>query len=636
MQQTEQQLKQTMSAIGAALGDNFEAARQSAQLSMKMYRHLLGGMPALNGVVGADDIPQITAGSLVLNGNLSYLEQIQAVIGADPAVMVLHRGNFVRVATLLKDKEGKSQIGVPLANEGPEAKALAAGETYFGMVNRSGRFYMSIFEPVKDGSGKVVGAISVRIGLDKMLDRMKKSVGSLKIGETGYAYVMIPGKEPAETVMLVHPALAGKQVGEVNNPLLNKVVGDLVKMGDGILYYDWVDGKTGREGSKVAAVATIPSAGWVVGAGSWSDEFTAPALGMRNILIIAALLGAILTVVLVSWVASRGLLPITRLVDAVERMGQGNLAAVFKFDAHSRNEVDRLAQALETMRQGVGNVISRIGDTSRSLNTAAQQMEDNAGQVFDGSRVQSESAAALASEVQQLSVSIAQVNEGASQAESLSRAAREGAQQGSGRASQVTGEITEVEGEIAETAHVVSQLGNRTSDISRVVDLIKDIAEQTNLLALNAAIEAARAGESGRGFAVVADEVRKLAERTTVSASEIGTAIGAVQSESGDVVTRIEQLVQRMQQVVKAVELAGQGLTEIETQSSQALNAVTVIASGTREQNEASQSIAGGVEDMAKLSERNRSVSEQSREAAVNLGRLAVELDGMVARFTLS
>lgn len=54
----------------------------------------------------------------------------------------------------------------------------------------------------------------------------------------------------------------------------------------------------------------------------------------------------------------------------------------------------------------------------------------------------------------------------------------------------------------------VDSLIQKTREIGRIVDTIKEISYKTNLLALNAAIEAARAGENGRGFAVVADEVR--------------------------------------------------------------------------------------------------------------------------------
>src|SRR5439155_3161597 len=68
--------------------------------------------------------------------------------------------------------------------------------------------------------------------------------------------------------------------------------------------------------------------------------------------------------------------------------------------------------------------------------------------------------------------------------------------------------------QVGEISGRIGELNERTQQIARITDTVKDLADQSNMLALNAAIEAVRSGEHGKGFAVVAREIRSLADQS--------------------------------------------------------------------------------------------------------------------------
>ncbi len=88
--------------------------------------------------------------------------------------------------------------------------------------------------------------------------------------------------------------------------------------------------------------------------------------------------------------------------------------------------------------------------------------------------------------------------------------------------------VTRIATKADESRVLIGELGVAGEEIVGVVDTITNLAQQTNLLALNATIESARAGDAGKGFAVVANEVKDLAQRTGLSASDIGAIVDRV------------------------------------------------------------------------------------------------------------
>jgi methyl-accepting chemotaxis protein len=168
---------------------------------------------------------------------------------------------------------------------------------------------------------------------------------------------------------------------------------------------------------------------------------------------------------------------------------------------------------------------------------------------------------------------------GASRAYHISSETERFAEHGTQVIHETASEMRRIAENIGASARLVGQLGDRSEQITAIVNTIRGIADQTNLLALNAAIEAARAGDQGRGFAVVADEVRQLAGRTSRSTAEIAEMIGLSLSETRDAVASMSATQEGAQRGVSLADQAGSVILQIRTSTSDAVQAVSMFAS---------------------------------------------------------
>ena len=169
-------------------------------------------------------------------------------------------------------------------------------------------------------------------------------------------------------------------------------------------------------------------------------------------------------------------------------------------------------------------------------------------------------------------------NQSAAQAWQISVDTREVAQQGTQVIAQAAEQMRDIASNIDESALMLAKLGERSEQITGIVNTIGGIAQQTNLLALNAAIEAARAGEMGRGFAVVADEVRQLAGRTSGSTAQISQMIEAMVGETRQAISSMETTRARAGSSVQLADEAGQVIVRIHEGTGRAVEAVSSFA----------------------------------------------------------
>nr|WP_097304726.1 methyl-accepting chemotaxis protein [Pseudomonas chlororaphis] len=184
----------------------------------------------------------------------------------------------------------------------------------------------------------------------------------------------------------------------------------------------------------------------------------------------------------------------------------------------------------------------------------------------------------FASDVTAMVEKHAQDAQSATQAYHISVETRQVAEQGTAVIQQAASEMRQIAANIEDSSTLIAKLGERSEQITAIVNTIRAIAEQTNLLALNAAIEAARAGEQGRGFAVVADEVRQLAARTSGSTAEISGMIDMIQHETQQAIKSMDGTRDRAAKGVDLADQAGTVILQIRDGASEAVQAVSMFA----------------------------------------------------------
>jgi len=275
-------------------------------------------------------------------------------------------------------------------------------------------------------------------------------------------------------------------------------------------------------------------------------------------------------------------------------------------------------------------VADRAGELSERMTSASRQLAERVEESRTGAEEQSTRATETATAMEEMNATVLEVARNANEAALNAEQAESQAQGGHEVVGKVVASVNEVRELASRLRDNMGELGAQADDIGRVMTVINDIADQTNLLALNAAIEAARAGDAGRGFAVVADEVRKLAEKTMVATTEVGSAIGAIQTMAQRNVSETDKVAHVVETCTSLAEDAGKSLAGIVDFSRDSVRQIQGIAAAAEEQSATSEQITQATEDMHRISQNTSRAMTQSAQACQELSTIAHELDSLI------
>lgn len=379
----------------------------------------------------------------------------------------------------------------------------------------------------------------------------------------------------------------------------------------------------------------------------------------RNTMIVSVVLSILYVVIGFIGVRKYITAPIEKIKTAVQRAEAGELN--FSVDYNSKDEFGILSTSLNRMIAQLRDLIGQVKQSSEHMvafsteltasteqtNSASEHIATVTLDIASGSEHQvrtiietEDIVTQMVQDVQTIESNSTSVSEAAIHAEQISV-------DGNEIIKNAVQQMDKIQTSIDNLNNVIFGLGDRSSEIGQIVEVITSIAEQTNLLALNAAIEAARAGENGKGFAVVSEEVRKLAEESSLSAQRISVLIDGIQTETNRAVESMQFTTNEVVIGMNSVNTAGEAFKKIQHATKQVSVQVQGISTSVehmaiemnnmtdsmKQINGIAQSSAEGTQNISAATEEQLASMEEITASTFTLSKMAEELQNKTNMF---
>jgi methyl-accepting chemotaxis protein len=321
------------------------------------------------------------------------------------------------------------------------------------------------------------------------------------------------------------------------------------------------------------------------------------------------------------------------LISASSAMAQGDLSQRVRLTTH--DELGTIGTSFDAMADSFSQALQKVAEGSTQVATAANQVQGTAARIATGAEEVAAQSTTVATAGEEMAATSSDIAQNCQLAVESTKRATQVANEGFEVVRHTVEGIKFRGAKTRENAVIIGSLGTRSDQIGAIVATIEDIADQTNLLALNAAIEAARAGEQGRGFAVVADEVRALAERTTRATKEISEMIKAIQAETRQAITSMEEGVKGTERGAAEAAQLETSLSDILEQIGAVSMQVSQIATAAEEQTATTSEISFNMQQITEVVQETAQGANESATAAAQLNGNAEELQRLVRQFKL-
>ena len=320
-------------------------------------------------------------------------------------------------------------------------------------------------------------------------------------------------------------------------------------------------------------------------------------------------------------------------LETVTQIAQGDLRQ--RGDV-TPDVLGNVVDAVNLMVEEIGALLADVRHAALRVAASANDMMGATDQMASGAEKQAREATTVSREVETMSRSVQLVASNAASAANAAGQTLDAATRGETAVRDSLAGMQRIRNEVQVISKRIKSLGDRSLEISEIVNTIEEISSHTNLLALNAAIEAAGAGESGVRFAVVADEIRKLAERAAKATKDIAARIRAVQAETQEAVVAMEEGTREVEAGYKVTIRAEESLKSIAGISKTSSELAQEISSSSQQQVRGADGVVRAMRSIAEVAVHTEQAVLQTRRTVDDLVKLADELTRSLSRFKLA
>jgi methyl-accepting chemotaxis protein len=323
-------------------------------------------------------VPAWSIGGREITGDTAVVDRVQQLVGGTCTIFQRIAGDrLLRISTNVLRANGTRAVGTFLPSSSEVTQTILRGEIYRGRAFVVNAWYITAYEPIRNEGGQVMGALYVGIPEQSALS-LTSAIKSIKIGRTGYAYIMDGAGQ-----LIVHPAKEGENILGSKDSGGSEYLSEIARQAPllqenevGTIRYPWANIELGEKSPrmKINKYQYFRDWDWIIVAGSYEEEIFGGVARTKLFFTLVALGSLGLAILLTVWFSRVLTGPIQDLTEVTARMAAGDLSR--KVRIATADEIGTLAQTFNRMADQIQSYTRNLEEIVAHRTEEIQEKEE--------------------------------------------------------------------------------------------------------------------------------------------------------------------------------------------------------------------------------------------------------------------